>query len=139
QLAGAACGRITVSNWQVQKPHPIDFFWVKGVVEQVLNQCGLDADFTPLNSQDSSGDFYSFSLLNNILHPSYSFEVLTKAGSRLGYFGLLHPQTAQEEELADPTVAFELDLEALQQSSGGDRRIQPITRMPAIRPDRSLR
>ena len=137
-LAGVACGRVTASDWQIQKPHPIDFFWIKGVVEQVLTQCGVEPVFARPDLQGSSEDFYSFSLINDILHPSYAFEIRLKSGPRLGYFGLLHPQVAQEQELADPTAAFELDLEALQREAGGDRRIQPVRRTPVIRRDCSF-
>jgi phenylalanyl-tRNA synthetase beta chain len=137
-LAGAACGGITTSNWQVREPHLIDFYWVKGAVEQILSECHADAEFAPLEPHEKDEDFIHYSLINNLLHPSYSFEVRLKDGARIGYFGLLHPQAVKQEDLAETTVVFELDMERLQKTAAGDSRIQPVRRTPTIRRDISL-
>lgn len=113
-LAGAADGWL--------KPGPrLDYFDVKGIVEELLDALGVAAAFEPSNEP--------------FLHPGVQAQVLA-AGKAAGTLGELHPVLQRKLGLDGGPMAFELDLEAL----GASRPVVTVEleRFPAVTRDLSF-
>ncbi len=123
-LAGVATGNVTDASWQVKEPHKSDFFWMKGVVENLLKRNRVDAHLTPAKSPKSPvryggndeapyiADFSAF------LHPSYSYwiEPLRNNEGKMGYFGKVHPKIAKAFDIPEETFLFEMDTTPFERS-----------------------
>jgi phenylalanyl-tRNA synthetase beta chain len=101
----------------------VDFFETKGVVEGLLSQLGIEANFEA--SDDES------------LHPSKQAAIVIN-GKRVGVFGELHPKVTEAFELAGAVYLIEINLTALLPFTLGHRLYQPIPRFPAVVRDIAL-
>ncbi|MBO8415765.1 MAG: phenylalanine--tRNA ligase subunit beta [Proteobacteria bacterium] len=92
------CGLITGScedeNW-CSPARAVDFFDIKGDVEELLSLCADKGKFTFVPSTET------------FLHPGQSADVL-KDGVKIGYVGMLHPKTLKEVGLKQNAAVFEL-------------------------------
>jgi phenylalanyl-tRNA synthetase beta chain len=95
------------------KEVPIDWYGAKGLLVGVFESLGLDVEFQP-NSQDTTK-----------LHPGRTASMWLK-GERLGTFGQLHPQLAQERGLPDGIVVFEFDLDLIYKHFDAETAMVPI-------------
>lgn len=142
-LGGAACGKILNPSWQTQDPQSIDFYWIKGVIEQLMASCNIHK-FQIVPSKKSEGNGLLFPDLSVLLHPLFSFEIKTGEkekigeGRSLGYAGLIHPKLAKKLDLSENTVLFEVDFDFLVQKIAVDKNISPVLRTPAIKRDCSI-
>lgn len=104
-LAGILTGNIQNSLWQ--KTGDVDFYTVKGIVDKVLEEFGLQRRI-------------KFSLLaesplkdsHKCLHP-YKTAVLTMLGKKpeiIGYYGEIHPETKNKMKFNQNVYIFKLDL-----------------------------
>jgi phenylalanyl-tRNA synthetase beta chain len=84
-------------SWQANN-EPLDFFDAKGVVEKILNQLGLKANF------DVSDD--------EILFPGRGADIIVE-DDKVGIVGEVHPRVAQAFELSNTICLIEIDLEKL--------------------------
>ncbi len=120
RLAVLLCGRRQSDFWGEpdKASAPIDFFDLKGVVEALAADLHLPA---PIYRRSSVV----------CLHPGKAAEV--EAGGRLiGYFGELHPKTAEVFDLAGRQVMVgEFNLEALQAVASARHSCTPVPRFPA--------
>ncbi|MDH4396511.1 MAG: phenylalanine--tRNA ligase subunit beta [Limnobacter sp.] len=91
KLAGLAFGLADQLQWAASGNRTLDFFDVKGDVEQLLSQGELE--FKPAN--------------HVALHPGRSAEVFLN-GKAIGVMGELHPQWVQEYDLPAAPIVFEL-------------------------------
>ena len=107
-LAGVLTGNVQNSLWQCTGN--VDFYTVKGIVDKVLSEFGLErrikvallAD-SPLNDSHKS------------LHP-YKTAVLTMLGKKpeiIGYYGEIHPELKGKLKLNQDAFIFKLDLDLL--------------------------
>jgi phenylalanyl-tRNA synthetase beta chain len=120
RLAVVLCGRRQLEFWgdANQEPQPLDFFDVKGVVEALAADLHLPS---PAYRRSSVV----------CLHPGKAAE-LTADGRTIGYFGELHPKTAEAFDLAGRAVLVaEFDLEALQAVAPARHGYAPVPRFPA--------
>jgi phenylalanyl-tRNA synthetase beta chain len=101
----------------------LDFFDAKGVVEGLLSQLGIEANFEP--GVDES------------LHPGKQAAIVIE-GKRLGVVGELHPKVAEAFELSGNVYLFEINLTALLPFTIGHKLFQPIPRFPATVRDIAL-
>ncbi|MFC2007538.1 phenylalanine--tRNA ligase subunit beta [Chloroflexota bacterium] len=101
----------------------LDFFDAKGMVESLLKQMGLSADFE--NSTDES------------LHPSRQAAVVID-GEILGVLGEVHPKVTNAFEINEPVYLFELNISALLPFITRNRMFQPVSRFPHIIRDMAL-
>ncbi|MFC1909572.1 phenylalanine--tRNA ligase subunit beta, partial [Chloroflexota bacterium] len=101
----------------------LDFFDAKGIVESLLKQLGLSADFE--NSTDES------------LHPSRQAAVVID-GEILGVLGEVHPKVTNAFEINGHIYLFELNISALLPSITRHRMFQPVSRFPGIIRDIAL-
>jgi phenylalanyl-tRNA synthetase beta chain len=101
----------------------LDFFDAKGVVEGLLSQLGVVADFK--DGEDES------------LHPDKQVAIVV-TDNRLGVVGELHPRVVQAFDIDVPVYLFEIDLTVLLSFTLDHRMFQPILRFPAIVRDIAL-
>ncbi|MGI9302710.1 MAG: phenylalanine--tRNA ligase subunit beta [Gammaproteobacteria bacterium] len=116
-LAGVASGAALPEQWGARQQN-IDFYDIKGDVEDVLGASGLLATF----SQAS----------HSALHPGQSAAVEV-GGKPLGWVGVLHPGVESTLGLEQPAFVFELALSSLELDNV--MRFEPLSRFPAIRRD----
>lgn len=108
--------------WQ-SNSEPMDFFDAKGVVENALARCGIEAAFGV--SEDEA------------LFSGRGADVFV-GDDRIGVLGELHPEVAQAFDLSDRVYLIELDLEKLLSLSAGTGRYRPVSRFPGVTRDIAL-
>ncbi|MBN1141498.1 MAG: phenylalanine--tRNA ligase subunit beta [Deltaproteobacteria bacterium] len=123
-LCLALCGRRAPEGW-AQSNEPVDFFDLKGAVENLIELFGLgNVCFVP----DGGEPF---------LHPGKS--ALLKNGERvLGFLGEVHPQVLGRFDIELPVLICELDLEALWNAPTEARKFRPLSRFPNVQRDTAL-
>lgn len=96
-ISGALCGDIIEKSFNT-KPQKVDFFYLKGIVEKVLENFGSKIEFKPSSDKD-------------FMHPKICLDVFAN-GKNIGFFGAYHPSIAEKFELKNPSVwVFELNIE----------------------------
>ncbi|MEB3767460.1 phenylalanine--tRNA ligase subunit beta [Acinetobacter sp. MD2] len=118
-LALIAVGAKNPEQWHA-KAQPMDFFDLKGEVEQILAAGRIDAQY-----QRSTREW---------LHPGQSADILVN-GQCIGYLGRLHPSLETELDLGVTWVA-ELDQSAVLQSYVSN--FTELSRFPSVRRDIAL-
>ena len=123
-LALLVTGRRWEPSW-LEDDSLVDFFDAKGLVETVLDQLGVAADFEP--AEDS---FFQSGRCAGI-----------KVGNiGLGVIGEVHPTVRDRFDLnPHPVALVELDLDALSEvAQGKQRRFKTLSRYPAATRDLAL-
>lgn len=110
-------------TWWNNPPENVDFYDLKGIVQELLDHCGVPG--------------YRFEAAQHpALHPGRTAHVLTDEGQHLGYLGELHPTLASSLDLKGTHAYFlELDADLLQQLSTEVYQVQPVSRFPVIKRD----
>ncbi len=100
-VAGIMGGNITSQGMWVDggKGKPMTWYHAKGVLENAFTNLGVSVEYRP-ESEESR------------LHPGRT-AALWLQDKRLGIFGQIHPQLAQERDLANEVYLFELDFSLL--------------------------
>ncbi|WP_088103767.1 phenylalanine--tRNA ligase subunit beta [Halalkalibacter urbisdiaboli] len=122
-VAGALTGMWHEHTWQGEKK-PVDFFVVKGLLEGVFAELGLEADVSFIQDRKSG------------LHPGRT-ATITLAGKEIGFIGQVHPATQKAEDLKE-TYVFQLDLEAVITYEVETVGYVALPRFPAISRDIAL-
>jgi phenylalanyl-tRNA synthetase beta chain len=120
-VAGILSGPRYPESWN-QGRDEVDFFDLKGLVEQLIDWAGLEGV-----RFEASED--------RVLHPGQAAAVLFD-GEQAGRLGRLHPEIEERLEIARPVYFFELAAEAVLQR--GARRFQGFSRYPSVRRDLAL-
>ncbi len=125
RLALAMTGLRQTTAWDVKNPPSLDFYDLKGCVEQLLSGLQItDVSYTPAASVP-------------YLHPGKAAEVQVN-GRPIGVFGELHPLIKAKYELGDqPVLVGEFDLEQLQ-AAGTLQQITPVPEFPPVLEDIAL-
>ena len=112
-LAGIIGGNITSEGLWVNggKGKPMTWYDAKGVLENIFSNLGINVEYRPDNSQER-------------LHPGRT-AALWLQGKKLGIFGQIHPQLAQERDLPNEVYLFELDFSLLLTVLNRDSIITP--------------
>jgi len=121
-LCGLLSGPRLEKSWQ-GRDELLDFYDAKGVVEGLLSQLGVDANF-------EEGRDESLCLGKQV--------AIVIAGNKLGVVGELHPKVLEAFEISEPVYLFEINLTALLPYTIGYKMFQPIPRFPAIVRDVAL-
>ncbi|HEY1277172.1 MAG TPA: phenylalanine--tRNA ligase subunit beta [Thermoleophilaceae bacterium] len=101
---------------------PGDFYAARAALEAVMAAAGIDWRAEPA--------------ARPFLHPGRAAAVVGPDGRELGWLGELHPLVLREWELADPVAAFELDVDALVDLTGGRvATYRDVTAFPAVLQD----
>lgn len=107
-LAGILTGDVENSKWQV-KTSP-DFYTVKGILENLFNELGVEKRIK-LTAFDKS----PLAKTHAILHPyrSAAINILGKNMQTIGYFGQIHPILKDKLKLNQDAFIFKIDLDAV--------------------------
>jgi len=120
-LGGLLWGERAPESWHAE-PAAVDFFDLKGQVEQLLAWSGVtDASFERSD--------------NPVLHPGQRAAVVV-GGRPAGWLGRLHPELERRLGLSGGVFVFELPGELVLASVL--RRYSAISKMPSVRRDLSL-
>jgi len=116
----AVMGRPWTSRWGGGDSQ-IDFFWLKGIVEQFLTDMNvLDVSF--------------IQAVHPTLHPGRTAEV--RAGGRaIGLLGETHPRVAENFDLPRRAYLAEINLDALMDLAVFERPAPELSRFPAVSRD----
>lgn len=119
RFAGIAVGSLAPRSWR-GGGEPADFFAVKGVLEALAAQLGVELGFAPTEQP--------------FLHPGRSAEI-SVGGVAAGWLGEVHPLVCRTWDL-DAAVAFELDAAPLiAAASLGEESYEDVTTFPAAYQD----
>jgi phenylalanyl-tRNA synthetase beta chain len=119
RFAGLAAGELSPRSWR-GGGGPAEFFALKGVLEALARQLGIELDFGPTEEP--------------FLHPGRAAAV-SVAGAPAGWLGEVHPLVCRTWDL-DAAVAFELDAAPLLGAATvGDERYEDVTTFPAVYQD----
>ncbi|MBI2118120.1 MAG: phenylalanine--tRNA ligase subunit beta [Elusimicrobia bacterium] len=135
-LAGIACGKSQHAWWKSKSNETIDFFWIKGVLENLnaLFNGQIQMKETGLEKNEETSFFTQGSL-----HPSFSFNLnLSKPFEKIGILGMIHPKNLKELGSENQVALFEIDLETLLGAFKSDKKILTVLRTPAIKRDCSI-
>ncbi len=121
RLTALLCGRREPQGW-AQSAENIDFFDMKGVVEQLLT----DLRITKVSWQvEHDEPFY---------HPGKSC-ALYQGERLLGTLGELHPEVLHNFDIDQSAILCDLDVDALFEIVGGTVKFQPLSRYPDVQRD----
>jgi phenylalanyl-tRNA synthetase beta chain len=119
RLAGIAVGPLAPKSWR-GGGEPADFFALKGVLEGLAAQLGVELGFAPAEDP--------------FLHPGRAAAV-SVGDAPAGWLGEVHPLVCRTWDL-DAAVAFELDLAPLLAAATvGEERYEDVTTFPAVYQD----
>jgi phenylalanyl-tRNA synthetase beta chain len=121
-LCAVLSGERAELSWQPDR-EMLDFFDIKGALENLLNQLGLKASFE--NSDDEG--LYAGRAANVIVEDE-----------RVGIVGEVHLKVAQAFELSDTICLMEIDLGKLSTKTTETRPYQSIPRFPSVSRDIAL-
>jgi len=123
RLAAALMGR-TPAGWR-KRPEPLDFFFLKGVMENLAREIGLGPlVFTAEQNEPS-------------FHPGRTARL--RAGETdLGIIGELHPEVLEAYDLPPGVVAAEIDLNLVLAMDKKTPAFVPLPRFPGVERDLAL-
>jgi phenylalanyl-tRNA synthetase beta chain len=125
-LCGLMSGSRTERSWRGEGKD-VDFFDVKGVVEGLFQQLGVEASF------ETSAD--------EGLNPKRQAAIVVKGEGKkvkLGVLGEVHPKVTQTFEVEGTVCLFEISIKALLPYATKERMYKPILRFPSIVRDLAL-
>ena len=123
RLALAMTNEYTSSLWQGKKEN-VDFFLVKGILEEVFNKFNLNVCYKALDVKC------------NELHPNRT-ALIYLGEELLGYIGQVHPQYAHKNDLDEVYVA-ELILSKFIDKEKDTIRYQSLPKLPSVERDLAL-
>lgn len=130
-LEGVLTGEVQNSKWQVKTN--IDFYYVKGIIENLFNELEIARriKLVPIEKTE-------LSKTHNILHPYRTAVVmlLGKTPTPIGYFGQLHPTLIDKLKLNQDAFLFKVDLsEVISAVKESVPRFKHIPQYPEVRRD----
>jgi phenylalanyl-tRNA synthetase beta chain len=120
RVAGVIAGNIG-SGVHGDPYRAADFFDIKGVVEGLLDVCGI-SDYTIAATRQP------------IFHPGRNVSIAVNE-QHLGIFGEAHPEVLENYDLGFKAYLFELDFEVLADAADPTRRVEPISIYPSVNRD----
>jgi len=111
---------ITPDTYWQHKSAPVDFYFIKGIVETVLTRLGIEAEYLPGNDAT--------------LNPAKCADVM--AGSiKIGVIGEVHPAVLKQFDIAEPAFLFELDMDRLLKLSSEPLVYKVVSKYPGTTRD----
>lgn len=123
-VAGAITGSLVADNWHA-KPQPVDFFQLKGVVEQYLKNLAVAGKVEFVADQSRPE-----------MHPGRTANILLD-GEVIGFIGQIHPTVAKDYKIPE-TYVFEINLEEILSAETRDKHYDHISKYPEITRDIAL-
>ncbi len=122
RLGILSVGALQPGHWTKTEPGTADFFSMKGVVEAITSEAGVDVKFVVPKQPDPR------------FHPTRQSEVMV--GPQVaGVMGQIHPDVAENAEISAETVMAELGLGTLFGGRTEAALSHAISRNPAVRRD----
>jgi len=106
-------------------PETMDFFYLKGVVEELLNALGIN-DYR-----------FNTAYLGPTFHPGRSAEVWG-AGDKLGLVAEIHPDILEEYGIPKRVWVFQLDLDQIFSKMDLVKHYVTLTRYPSVQRDLAI-
>lgn len=122
-LAGIVQGVQGGLEWNGEQT-TVDFFYVKGILNQLFTRLNVNVTYVPLNSTQKE------------LHPGRSAAIML-GENMIGYLGQLHPMFVKEYDI-EPSYVFELNLEALYKVQSTITHFKTISKVPSVERDLAL-
>ncbi len=105
--------------WQ-SKSAPVDFYFVKGIVDTLLGRLGIKADYFTGNDVT--------------LSPAKNADVIVDS-VKIGVIGEVHPAVLRHFDIAEPAIMFELDVDKLLTLSSKPLVYKAVSKYPGITRD----
>ncbi|MBI5875017.1 MAG: hypothetical protein HZB81_04100, partial [Deltaproteobacteria bacterium] len=123
-ISGLISGLRYGETWSVDKG-AVDFYDIKGTVEQVLTGLGIEK--------------YVFISAADIpyLHPGKA-GIVEINGKPVGITGEVHPDIMQRLDIKQPAYVFELDMSAIKNALGSQKKYTQVPRYPTIVRDAAM-
>lgn len=119
-LAGVISGERRSELWSSSGKRRLpDYHQARGTLQQALVSLKLPIEDRTLTADPGREQ--------PLLHPGRAAQLVVE-GRPAGWFGQLHPQTAEALDLPEASYAFELDLQALLTAATRQNRWQPLFR-----------
>ncbi len=124
---GAIVSGQIVRGW-VAKPETMDFFYLKGIVEELLRQLAVgNYSFEPFAEDEQHPS----------LHPGRSAVITCKSadtpdGEIIGYIGEVHPGVLDKMGLQQRAAVTEIDLPKLEKFARMVPAYRPLPKFPAV-------
>ena len=119
-ISGVITGNQVPEQW-AQKSRALDFFDLKGDVENLLSTISETGDFTFVAEPQSA------------LHPGQSAAIYTREGEKIGSLGALHPALEAKLGLSQRVFMFEIALKCFENAT--IPQFTPLSKYPSIRRD----
>ena len=121
-FSGVAAGQL--SGWWKEKAPDVDFYFLKGFIENVFNGLGISC--------------YQFEKSDNeTFHKNQSVEIKISAQT-VGHFGLLAPDIKNELDLKTDLYVFEIVLDELADFTDFGKKYVPIPKYPSVERDLAI-
>jgi phenylalanyl-tRNA synthetase beta chain len=112
-LAGIISGDPAISRWTTGgKPQPLTWYEAKGMLDSVCASLNIPVEYQADRSDPK-------------LHPGRTASLWLQ-GQNLGYFGQLHPQLRQEQDLPAAVYVFQLNLDPILNYLAVEERLVPV-------------
>ncbi|KRN99794.1 phenylalanine--tRNA ligase subunit beta [Companilactobacillus kimchiensis] len=123
-ISGAVSGNVVADSWNTEAQQA-DFYYVKGLVEEMLAFTNSDAEFTFVATDEYDN-----------LHPGQTAKVLAN-GQVIGFIGKLHPNYQKAHAVAE-TFVFELNIDLLFGLNKKNVKAQSAPKYPSISRDLAI-
>lgn len=120
---GAAVTGESAAGWH-DRPQPLDFYYLKGVLEQLCVELNIPAPGFAVAAAPG-------------WHPGRSAQIMIGDKS-IGILGEIHPAVGQAYDIKPRVCALELDVRALFEAAQPRAMHEPITRYPEVERDLAL-
>lgn len=120
-LSGAISGLLTNISWN-QKPNSIDFYKIKGIVNEYLSVIGFANQITYVANENYVE-----------MHPGRTADIFVH-GHYVGFVGQVHPNIAKQFKIKD-TYVFDLNFETIAELPKTDQHYELVSKYPAIKRD----
>ncbi|MEI3606008.1 phenylalanine--tRNA ligase subunit beta [Pseudogracilibacillus sp. SE30717A] len=115
RLSGAITGTWVDHKWQ-QEVKPVDFYVVKGIVEELFRYLNMDVTFKQAVVKD--------------MHPGRCATVHAD-GKQIGYLGQVHPNITKRQDLKE-TYVFDVNMEYILQTERPELTYEVVPKYPSI-------
>lgn len=116
-VAGLLCGNYEGNTWQNQNIN-VDFYLVKGIIENVLQYLGLSGRYQIVADENYKD-----------MHPKMTASILVDH-TKVGYFGKVHPSTSKRD-----VYVFEISLDCLLSKKVRGIKYKEISKYPCVHKD----
>ena len=132
-LGVAAMGHASPPHWG-ERPSEAGFFFLKGLIEAVLDRIGVEARFEPVDERRTAGRVTRLEQAAHAMHP-YRRAVILVDDRVAGVVGEAHPLVARDYDLPGRVALAEINLSHLLPLSLRERAFSPLPRFPAVERD----